>query len=488
MRQLLKTTALFSASLILLSTFTFADNLPIPPKPQKLTLQDAVLLSLRYNPQVQSAQIGRVVQKYGLVVAKNQYELQYALTGGANFNYSKSLGVPSHSSTYTLTPSTSLNLASGATVKANLTNTLNGPSSGGTYNPALTLSVTQPLLRGFGSQIALVPLANAYDSERINRLSLRNTIITNIVNVVTAYYQVIQAQQSLEAEKMTLDDVKNRLAQNNLMIKAGKMAPADNIQAQADLTQAELGYTSAQNTLLQEKLTLLNTIGLAPDANIIIDPELNAGDDSVPAIEDAKQKVLANDVGYQTLLINRRIDNRALIVAKDNQRIQLDLTASGTTGTNSGDGPSSGPGALLNGANQGGTVGLNLTVPIDDVRARQNTLQAKASLENDDLNIRSQAWSLETNTINTINSLKTLKAQLDIAEQGVEAQQRLLTLTELKRKYGLSSALDVSTQQLRLKTVQLNYIQTKINYLSTVLQFRQLLGETLEDWHVQVRY
>jgi outer membrane protein TolC len=488
MKRLLKTTALFSASLILLSTFTFADNLPNPPKPKKLTLQDAVLLSLRYNPQVQSAQINRVVEKYGLVVAKNQYELQYALSGSSNFSYTKSAGTPSHGSTYTLTPSTSLNLASGATVKTTLTNTLNGPNAGGTYNPSLNLSVTQPLLRGFGAQIALAPLANAYDQERINRLNLRNTIITNIVAVVNAYYQVIQAQQNLEAEKMTLDDVKNRLAQNNLMIKAGKMAPADNIQAQADLTQAEIGYTSAQNTLLQAKLTLLNTIGLAPDENIEIDPGLNAGDDTIPSINDAKQKILANDVGYQTLLINRRIDNRTLIVTKDNQRIQLDLTASGTTGANSGNGSSSGPGALINGSNQSSSIGLNLTVPIDDVRARQNTLQAKAALENDDLNIRSQAWSIETNTINTVNSLRTLKAQLDIAEQGVEAQQRLLTLTELKRKYGLSSALDVSTQQLRLKAVQLNYIQTKINYLSTVLQFRQLLGETLEDWHVQVRY
>ncbi|MBS0357688.1 MAG: hypothetical protein JSS53_00235, partial [Proteobacteria bacterium] len=74
-----------------------------------LSLRDAVLLSLRYNPSIMTSEINRVVQKFNLRVAQNQFELQYALTGSVNFASSTVSGVRQPSSTtYGLNPSVQL--------------------------------------------------------------------------------------------------------------------------------------------------------------------------------------------------------------------------------------------------------------------------------------------------------------------------------------------------------------------------------------------
>ncbi len=454
-----------------------------------LTLSDAIWLSLRYNPNVENAEINRVVQKYGVAVANNQFELQYALTGSTTSSYTRTAPTSSHSNTTTLTPTVSLNVPSGGSVNMNMTNTLNGQSTGGTYNPALSLSYTQPLMRGFGQAVTLSTLANAYDTERINQLTLKQTIMTTIVTVATDFYAVIQNQQNVTTQKMALDTAKERISQDNIKIKAGKMAPNDDrLQAQADLAQAALAYTSAENTLLQSKLTLLSAIGLSPDEPVEVDSHISLPPFQLPPVETVKKSTVENDPTYQTDLINLGIAKRAYLVAKDNARPQLNLTVSGTTGSASGSGDAANFPSLTDGSAQSRSIGLSLSVPIDDMPLQQAILTAKAQVKQDEIGIRIQKWTLETNAINGVNNLITLKQQLDLARDSVQTQTKVLNLTKLKQNFGLASALDVSLQQNALTTALLDYTTTEINYLTTWMQFRELIGATLEDWDVKVRY
>jgi hypothetical protein len=59
-------------------------HLPTSPKVDNetsfyLSLRDAIFLSLRYNAQLQSSELDRIVQRYSLRIAKNKFEFQYAL-------------------------------------------------------------------------------------------------------------------------------------------------------------------------------------------------------------------------------------------------------------------------------------------------------------------------------------------------------------------------------------------------------------------------
>lgn len=450
-----------------------------------ISLDEAVSLALRFNPQIEIAGLTRVTQKFGLDVVKNQYEWQYALNASSQYTWNKSDSYATAGQSHNIQPAANINLSSGANVAVMMNNAItnpNGANNQSTYSPGLNVSLTQPLMRGFGPAIALSPLADALDQEKINQLNLQQTVISTIVKVAEDYENVLLAKQNIQIQQMTVNDVVQRIHDNQIKIHAGIMPPSDNIQAEADLASAQLGLNSAQYSYTQNRLTFLNDLGVDPNEPIDVDTKMNNTVYSLPPLASVKSQVLANDVTYQTLLINHHINQRGLAKASDDQRVQLNLVANGTTGNGTK------ASSFMDGSNEGASLGLTLSVPIDNLPLKQELLNAKVQLSEDAINIRSQQWLLESSAINALNNLASLEKQLRFAKSSVEQQQQTLAIANKKMHFGMGSALDISTQQKNLTQAQLTYSSSQINYLNTWLQFRQLTGLTLHDFGVTIRY
>ena len=84
-------------------------------------------------------------------------------------------------------------------------------SDGISYNPdpawssAITLGITQPLLRGFGSEVALSELRLARNAARASTEDLREQLLNLIANVEAAYWQLVLARQKLAASEWLLE-------------------------------------------------------------------------------------------------------------------------------------------------------------------------------------------------------------------------------------------------------------------------------------------
>src|SRR6202020_1156555 len=118
---------------------------------QHLSLREAILLALRYNPNIQNAELDRIVQRYQLRLAHNEFELQYALGASGVIQKSTFNGVGTDT-THTLLASPEFNLKNkyGTTSSLAIRNNVNQNNN---YNPVLSFSLTQPLLRGFGKSV-----------------------------------------------------------------------------------------------------------------------------------------------------------------------------------------------------------------------------------------------------------------------------------------------------------------------------------------------
>lgn len=84
-------------------------------------------------------------------------------------------------------------------------------SDGISYSPdpawssAITLGLTQPLLRGFGSEVALSEIRLARNAARASTEDLREQLLVLISNVETAYWQLVLARQKLAAAEWLLE-------------------------------------------------------------------------------------------------------------------------------------------------------------------------------------------------------------------------------------------------------------------------------------------
>ena len=133
---------------------------PKSKKPHDLTLKDAILLALRYNPNIQNAELDRIIQRYQLRLANNEFELQYAIGGQALIEQTRYSGVgQSTNRSAFVTPELGYTNRWGGTASLKMDNTL---QSEGNYNPLVNFNISQPLLRGFGKDIAEAGLKNAY--------------------------------------------------------------------------------------------------------------------------------------------------------------------------------------------------------------------------------------------------------------------------------------------------------------------------------------
>ena len=73
------------------------------------------------------------------------------------------------------------------------------------WNSAITLGITQPLLRGFGSEVALSELRLARNAARASTEDLREQLLTLLANVEAAYWQLVLARQKLAASEWLLE-------------------------------------------------------------------------------------------------------------------------------------------------------------------------------------------------------------------------------------------------------------------------------------------
>lgn len=455
-----------------------------------LTLQEAILLDLRYDPIVSNAEIQRVVDKFALRYAENNFEVQYALTGTASQTFTTSSGTHSITRSYNLAPTATLNGSWGTqySVTSNNNVTHNDGGTGSHYNPGVTFSITQPLIQGFGPKVTLVPLYNAKDQELINRLTLKNTVIQQITTVINNYAALVQAQNTLKTQQLALQTATDTVKQTEQLIKAGRNAPSDLVQFEQTVASQRLSLQQQQTTVDQARYTLLQTLGLNPSTPIDVPQEIDFPKRTLPSLQECIDIALHNNPAYQSALIQLRISKRAVITAEDQARWQLDLQAQSTMGGGSGGGTNSGLMSLTNGLNKSTTVSLNLSVPINNVALKQAVVQAKISLRQAENTLAATQRQVISQITYDYNTLLNQEGQITVANNSAQLAATNLTLANAKLTYGKATSFEVSSLQTSLVSAQIALIDARITYLTTLATLDSDLGTTLDRWKVKIRY
>lgn len=464
-------------------------------KPQPvlhISLRDAILLSLRYNQTVQSAELNRVVQKFSLAVARNMFELQYNLTGGATGSQSMSNGIVpwNVSRNFNLTPNISLKTHYGTQLTFAMTNPLvwSTGQSGYIFNPSATFSLTHPILRGSGRLINEAPLIQAYNSEAVNKLGYKNTVMSDITTIITDYRNVVGQENSLIISQDALKSAKQTVANNKIRIQNGFMAPSENVQAEANAANQELQVVTTKNAVIQAKLQLLQDMGLSIDTQIEVDKTIETDNVTYPVGEQARCILLTHNISYLSALLNIRNTKLSVLQAEDSQRWQLDFNASFAQGPGGGSGPNAGFKSLFNGFNASRSVGLTFNIPIDNLPSQQGYVSAKVGYDQAKLSLKQLEISLEIQLNATLQNLDAAKQQIAIAKRAEDLANQSYQDSLKKLQYGKVSVFEVTTLQTNLVSAQSTYISNQINYLNQVATYQQNLGITLDVWNIRLKY
>ena len=467
-------------------------NLPTSPTSQAketlhLRLREAILLALRYNPNIQNAELDRIVQRYQLRLAHNEFELQYALAGTAQIarsNYSGVGNAITHS--YLASPELAIKTKYGSQIALTMDNNV---APVGNYNPLLNLSITQPLLRGFGLSANEAGLLDAIDNEWLNKLNLQQSVIDQITQVITAYRALILSANNLQNQQRQLQEANKSYEINEKKIEAGQLEPTANVQQSYQIESLNLMVEQGENDFKTAAQDLLQAIGLDPDMRLAVPSDVTLDKLDIPDVAEAITQAVNHNAQYLALKMVLRADERAYALAKNQQLWQLDASANVQAGTVTGvDGTVSGLRGIYNGNNVTESAGVTLTIPLHDISRRNQLITAKVRLEKDRLNLIAAKRSLITMIKNTINTIQSQVKRYELAKRQVSLAAKSYALEKKKQQAGIASALDVSNTQNQLIQAQIGLISAKVAYLNQLSALQRVLGTTLEHWNIKLRY
>ncbi|MDP1604930.1 MAG: TolC family protein [Legionella sp.] len=455
-------------------------------KVQHLSLREAILLALRYNPNIQNAELDRIIQRYQLRIAHNEFELQYALAGAGVIEKTRFSGI-GNATNHTLiaTPEGSLRTKLGTQASLKLDNNV---SMYNNYTPVLNLSVTQPLLRGFGKSANEAGLLDAIDNEWMNKVNLQQAVADQVTEVIVAYRNLILSGNNLENQQRQLKEAKISFNINEKKIEAGQLEPTGNIQQSYQIESLSLMVEQAENEFKTAAQNLLQTIGLDPEMRLAVPNDVQVDKILVPNLKRSIAIALEHNTQYLAQKMTMRADERAYKVSKNQQLWQLDAGASVQSGMVTDVDGNVGLRGIYNGRNTNENARLTLTIPLNDVNRRSKLINAKVKLEKDRLNLLAMRRALITTITNTINNIKSQAKRYQLAEKQVKLAAQSYDLEKKKQQAGIATALDVSNTQNQLIQAQAGLISAKISYLNQLSALQRLLGTTLDEWQIKLRY
>jgi len=230
----------------------------------ELTLDEAVALALRYNRDIRSAYLQRVVQRFDLRVAERAFVPQGAI--GLEVVQRRDDGKAQGEAI--ISPSASWRTPLGGTVEFVWAQADPLTDDGFSYETA-GVSLNQPLLRGAGLAVNMAPVRIARLQEEINRLQLEATVAGTVSTVITSYRGLIQTQEQVRLAEESLERTRALLETNRALIAAGRMAESDIVQTESGVANQEVAVLQARQQVVSAQLGLLQLLALNSRTNVV---------------------------------------------------------------------------------------------------------------------------------------------------------------------------------------------------------------------------
>ncbi len=467
--------------------FLLSNSDALAQPPLTLSLNEAILLAVRDNPDVKKSEFAEVRAKYQVEIEQWKFSPQFAFK--ATETTSRQYSVESNGQVSQIGTAIQPGVSIKSPIGTDATLTSTNDFSQNHFYPGVTLQVTQPLMRGFGRAIVEQALYNAKDDETSSHLRRESQLRRTITSVIHSYLAVASAEDTLRVDQEALARATQSIMQTKLLIKAGQKAGTELTTQEAGVATNQTTIESAKNDLEEKRYALLQSIGIDPNTPltvIAINPLALTKKYKVQPLDDAKKIMIEHDVDYRIAEMTLQgVTQRALLAAEDNQRWQLNLTGSVHAG---GVGSSeTGINSVLNGVNQTSQAGLELTIPIDDREAKIAVQQQKIAIREATMDLKQSKWQNETKVINGWNAIYSRERKLRLSEHAETLQKKSYAVSLKKYAYGLINSIELQREQEQLMLRQQELVGDQVNYLQALVDFDELLGSTLKTWNVAMK-
>ncbi len=440
--------------------------------PPALSLADAVNEALVKNERVVNQSDAIAQADLGLRLARNTFRPKVTP------NIFGSFGRTDVSSqtyrvdvTQKLVTGTELRLSTG-TVSAQIPGQLGDASSDVLfYNADTTLTLAQPLLRGFGRSVTRRGLNAAElrreDAARLQTLSEQQVA----VDVAAAYYRVVSQQAFVDVARQSLVRARRLRDASEAKLDAGLVSQLDVLRSQQLVSQSEMQFFDAQSAVEEARDQLTFLMGRERTEPFTVDAAIpRPGTDPVD-VPSATSIALANRLDLKSRLASSEDAENQIRFSRNQLLPQVDVNLAFTRRETA---PSFRESFGLDGYKF--ATFFTIAMPVD--RTAQQVDYQSAMIDRE--RRRREAVTLERQITDHVKQIvrerERLVRNVAAAENSVDLSRREVEVAQLRYENGLSNNLDVVTAEAGLLQAESRRIQALADSAVAGLRLRAVLG------------
>ena len=367
-----------------------------------LTLEQTIRLALDNNRTLVSAWRRRETDKLSLEVAEDRYRPRAQIGASTRTN-----NRGENQAELSIGPS--LRVPSGGEFRLGWEKPLAGSEArAGTW----TLGFSQPLLRGFGTDVDTAPVRTARLREQRNRLAYRDTVARTVESVIGAFRGASRAHRAIAISAESLARAKRQLEVNRALIEGGRMAAREIIQTEAEVANRELALIESENRRSVANAALISILDIDETTQIRPIEQTVSIEALSPDVDKSIETALDRRSDHLGALMDVEVAELELRKAKNERLWDLSLDASVSRGR--GD------------EGRDYAVGLGLSIPIGDRSSELGELSARNGLRDAEIGLVELKQSIRIEVRQAVHEVAVGVRRIELARTSRELAEETL--------------------------------------------------------------
>ncbi len=346
------------------------------------------------------------------------------------------------------------------------------------YGSDLTLSVTQPLMRGGRVYVATKPIKDAEFNLKIEEASLRAQILRVMADTKAAYYVLALAGNIIKAIEKAIERDITLVEASQALLEAGLGRKRDVVSAELSLAKDETRLAAAREDYDNARDVLLDILGISLATRIdLLDQEITYKPVPVEldqwiahALENRPEILRVNDRLAQSDLNIRSFQNASLP--------QLDLVTSygrSQSGLTLG--------RALDYGGKSWSAGLLFSVPIGNRTAKSNLSRARRERQRL-LAERSQVQrTVELEVRTAVTQLQGSAARITPRRAELELANTKVEIAKGRFSMGLATNEDITDAQEDILDAEEDLLSAIVDYNVAIAKLEAAVAEPVSISH-----
>jgi outer membrane protein TolC len=353
------------------------------------------------------------------------------------------------------------------------------------YGSGAQLGLTQPFLRGFGSDVNLASLRIARNNREISQWEFKEGIIDVVTQTVFVYNELYSALRNYDAARHSRDLAQELCKEEEARAEIGVKIELDVITAQAEAATREEAVILAKNNIennerFLKQLVTSDTKTLL-ETRVEIEPPPTAVIGNVD-VQGGLREALSNRPDYQEALVALRTRHINVVTAHNEVLPRLDLIGSlNLLGLDSHDIADS---LRFFGNNvrepQSWGVGALFSVPLGNRTAKGRLRAAKLLDAQALITLKQLEQSLIVDVANAAGEIETARKRIDSTQEARRLAQESLSSGEKRHAAGSATTFEVLQLQRSMTEAEAALIRAEADYRKALSEYDRQTGVTLQ--------